>query len=162
MDFQSPGKGLRFSASVSLQTRNRNLSVPWRCPVSDRLWQYRFPYCAIKTDRVMAINLNIYFSLRPGDVMSAWHIRCIITHPQLYIFKICCGWHQSFIAKSSGQIVINTHKYTRWKHDHLALAGDEYILVLAIDQATVKLYSWHVDTCLIYICRESNNVNFRV
>ena len=100
-----------------------------------------FRYFELLIEPIADILTEIYQFHNLTYCMSWWrhrwrhecmNITCTIIHPQLFTCKILFVWHQSFIAKSSGQISWQTEtdrhehtsKHTGWKHYHLANAGD--------------------------------------
>ena len=79
-------------------------------------------------------------------------------------------WHLSFMVKSSAQTSwqtdrqthTHTHKHTRWKHYHLAIAGDnnlelEYVVLSSCWQTHMTsplrtLYNYEHCQCVVVFC----------
>ena len=97
MFFNNPRKQFLFLTSGALSNRNRNLTVPGRCPVSHILWQCLFLHWLIK------IYLTLWNSNIINDIMRAWHVTGTTIHIHLYTCKLLFVWYHFILFKTSGQ-----------------------------------------------------------
>ena len=106
MCFDNSRKQFLFLTTDALSNRNRNLTLPGRCSVSQVLSQCLFPHWFIKS----------YLTLQNGnvinDVMGTWQITYITIHLHLYICKLLFVRYHFILFKSSGQTKVMPNKHT--------------------------------------------------